>query len=72
MSNFNFEAYRKVFPEVVETPTEVESAVDTFKPTEDALTEKATDNEPGVDENVNSEGEEVNAEEDTAEGVENG
>ena len=40
---FNFDAYEKVFPEKApEMP--VESAVDTFKPTE---SEKATDNKPG-------------------------
>lgn len=40
---FDFDAYEKVFPETPEAPA-VESAVDTFKPTE---SEKATDNKPG-------------------------
>ena len=48
MSNFDFEAYRKVFPEVKETPAEVESVVETFKPTEEALEKKAADNAAGV------------------------
>jgi len=43
---FNFEAYEKVFPEKVEDTSPIESAVDTFKPTE---AEKATDNKPGDD-----------------------
>lgn len=43
---FNFDAYDKVYP-VQETPTApIESAVETFKPTE---AEKATDNKPGDD-----------------------
>lgn len=40
---FDFDAYEKVFPETPEAPA-VESAVDTFKPTE---SEKATDSKPG-------------------------
>lgn len=40
---FDFDAYEKVFPEQPEAPA-VESAVDTFKPTE---SEKATDGKPG-------------------------
>lgn len=40
---FNFDAYEKVFPEQSEAPG-IESAVDTFKPTE---SEKATDDKPG-------------------------
>lgn len=40
---FDFDAYEKVFPETPEAPV-VESAVDTFKPTE---SEKATDGKPG-------------------------
>ena len=40
---FDFDAYEKVFPETPEAPA-VESAVDTFKPTE---SEKATDGKPG-------------------------
>lgn len=39
---FNFDAYAKVFPEK-EEPKVFESAVDTFKPTE----EKAKDHQPG-------------------------
>ena len=61
MSNFDFEAYRKVFPEVkAEAPKEIDSMVDTFKPTEEELENKATDNEPGVAEegNVNDNPEE--------------
>ena len=48
MSNFDFEAYRQVYPEVKETPIEVESVVETFKPTEEKLSEKPTDTEAGV------------------------
>lgn len=48
MSNFDFEAYRQVYPEVKETPPEVESVVETFKPTEEKLNEKPTDTEAGV------------------------
>lgn len=40
---FNFEAYEKVYPSNVEPPKTVESAVDTFKPTE----EKVKDQAPG-------------------------
>lgn len=40
---FDFDAYEKVFPEQPEAPV-VDSAVDTFKPTE---SEKAKDNKPG-------------------------
>lgn len=56
MSNFDFEAYRKVFPEVKETPAEVESVVETFKPTEEALEKKAADNAAGVADEGNVEG----------------
>lgn len=42
---FDFEAYQKVYPDT-SAPAEVDSAVDTFKPTE---SEKATDNKPGED-----------------------
>ena len=48
MRNFDFEAYRQVYPEVKETPIEVESVVETFKPTEEKLSEKPTDTEAGV------------------------
>lgn len=48
MSNFDFEAYRQVYPEVKETAPEVESVVETFKPTEEKLNEKPTDTEAGV------------------------
>ena len=44
MSNFNYEAYREVYPEVTAAP-EIESAVEGFKPTEEAL--KAQDEVPG-------------------------
>ena len=40
---FDTQAYEKVFPETPQTAP-IESAVDTFKPTE---AEKATDNKPG-------------------------
>ena len=52
MSNFDFEAYRKVFPEAPTAPIEVESVVETFKPTEEKLNEKPTDTEAGVGEEV--------------------
>lgn len=42
---FNSEIYEKVFPRT-EEPKEIESAVDTFKPTED-LQKKAMDHKPG-------------------------
>ena len=48
MSNFDFEADRQVYPEVKETPIEVESVVETFKPTEEKLSEKPKDTEAGV------------------------
>lgn len=41
---FNYDAYEKVFPETTQT-VQVDSAIDTFKPTEESL--KATDNKPG-------------------------
>ena len=44
---FNFDAYAKVFPET-EEPKVFESAVDTFKPTE----EKAKDHQPGEEPKV--------------------
>ena len=44
---FNAEAYEKVFPQNVETPASIESAVDTFKPTEAET--KATEEKPGED-----------------------
>lgn len=43
---FNFEAYEQVYPPKADIPT-VESAVDTFKPTE----EKAKDQMPGDNQN---------------------
>lgn len=43
---FDFNAYEKVFPEAPEAPSAVDSAVDSFKPTE---SEKAKDNKPGED-----------------------
>lgn len=43
---FDFEAYEKVYPPKQDIPP-IESAVDTFKPTEDEL--KAKDNQPGDD-----------------------
>lgn len=43
---FNFDAYAKVYPETAPAVS-VESAVDTFKPTESEL--KATENKPGDD-----------------------
>lgn len=42
---FDAQAYEKVFPETVQTAP-IESAVDTFKPTE---VEMAMDNKPGAD-----------------------
>lgn len=42
---FNFDAYEKVFPTVTQ-PAQVESAVDTFKPTAEEA-KQATDNKPG-------------------------
>ena len=43
---FNFEAYGKVYPETAPAVS-VESAVDTFKPTESEA--KATEDKPGDD-----------------------
>ena len=43
---FNFDAYGKVYPDKNEPDTVIESAVETFRPTE---SEKATDNKPGED-----------------------
>lgn len=43
---FNAEAYEKVFPKE-EPKAVIESAVDTFKPTEDEV--KATEDKPGDD-----------------------
>ena len=43
---FNFEAYEKVYPETAPAVS-VESAVDTFKPTESEA--KATEDKPGDD-----------------------
>jgi hypothetical protein len=42
---FDAQAYEKVFPETAQT-VPIESAVDTFKPTE---AEMAMDNKPGAD-----------------------
>ena len=76
MSNFDFEAYRKVFPEVKEAPATVESVVETFKPTEEKLNEKPTDNEAGGDDEVIDEivdnPDEGAGGEDTPKGDENG
>ena len=44
---FNAEAYEKVFPQNVEAPASIESAVETFKPTESEA--KATEEKPGED-----------------------
>lgn len=41
---FDFDAYERVYPEVKQ-PEPIESAVDTFKPTEEEI--KAMDNQPG-------------------------
>lgn len=41
---FDFDAYEKVYPPKPETQP-IESAVDTFKPTEEEI--KAKDNQPG-------------------------
>lgn len=73
MSNFDFEAYRKVFPEAPTAPIEVESVVETFKPTEEKLNEKPTDNEAG-DGNEADDGEEIKEEigEEPPKGDENG
>lgn len=43
---FNFDAYDKVYPVQTESTAPIESAVDTFKPTEN---EKAMDDKPGDD-----------------------
>lgn len=43
---FDFDAYEKVYPPKQETQP-IESAVDTFKPTEEEI--KAMDNQPGDD-----------------------
>ena len=44
---FDFDAYSKVYPEGDKTPADpIESAVDTFKPTE---AEMATDKKPGAE-----------------------
>ena len=45
---FNYAAYEKVFPETKPAPV-IESAVDTFKPTEAEAIEKAKDEMPGED-----------------------
>ena len=45
---FNFDAYEKVFPETTPAPV-IESAVDTFKPTEAEAIQKAKDEMPGED-----------------------
>lgn len=45
---FNFDAYEKVFPETTPAPV-IESAVDTFKPTEAEAIAKAKDELPGED-----------------------
>lgn len=50
---FNSELYEKVFPRTAE-PKEIESAVDTFKPTED-LQKKAMDPKPGDEPNKDPE-----------------
>lgn len=46
---FNFDAYNKVYPPVKEVPHEpIDSAVDTFKPTEDEIeAKKEQDVAPG-------------------------
>lgn len=41
---FNFDAYEKVFPETTQA-VQVDSAIDTFKPTEESL--QAKDQTPG-------------------------
>lgn len=57
---FNFDAYEKVFPTTPVIPPAVESAVDTFKPTEEEAIEKAMDNKPGAtDEVITEESEEI-------------
>ena len=43
---FDFNAYEKVFPEAPDVSEPIDSAVDTFRPTE---SEKAMDNKPGDD-----------------------
>lgn len=72
MSNFDFEAYRQVYPEAPTTPIEVESAVETFKPTEEKLNEKPTDTEAGVDEEVIEKPQETGAEDPAKGDNENG
>lgn len=44
---FNFDAYMEVYPHNEASDVEIESAVDTFKPTEEEIKEKAQDVEPG-------------------------
>lgn len=44
---FNFDAYDKVYPEQTTPVASIESAVDTFKPTENES--KAMDEKPGED-----------------------
>lgn len=57
---FNFDAYEKVFPTNPVIPPAVDSAVDTFKPTEEEAIEKAMDNKPGAtDEVITEESEEI-------------
>ena len=46
---FNFDAYEKVYPPKTETPKVVESAVDTFKPTEEKVKDHTPGDEPKLD-----------------------
>ena len=61
MSKFNYDAYRKVYPE--QSVVSTESAVDGFHPTEEA--QKATNNEPGEQKTVDAPEEAPDATEDT-------
>lgn len=46
MSNFNYDAYREVYPEKAPAPV-IESAVEGLNLTEEAEARKATDDMPG-------------------------
>lgn len=71
--SFNFDAYEKVFPKTAVILPTVDSAVDTFKPTEEEAIEKATDSKPGVaDEGIIGEEEEIGSTDPEGEGVNNG
>ena len=54
MSNFNFDAYEKVYPVVEEAPKPIETAVEGFTPTADHIEDvkKPLDNTAGVADKV--------------------